>query len=251
MSSDRSQRLSAKELAKLNRQFDQQLEDLRKNTSGTGPSLSHTHRWAKLFLFSLFLISGLIAPFVVLIRTSIHLYADFQLNGWIALSAGVLATVILLTAYVLFLAFRYNQQWHTNKYIRRGIALLVAAYTLYGLLYYSGMNTKTEQVRSYYRTLHPIMRVALSTATFADSDIVVTDIRRRPADYAAMGLPRNPQSLHYVQSNGYVHAVDLRTKHRAEWKNWLMETGMNVMGLQTLRHVGTEDHLHVYLPLND
>jgi hypothetical protein len=125
------------------------------------------------------------------------------------------------------------------------------AYTLYGLLYYSGMNTKTEEVQNYYRSLHPIMRVAITTVTFADSYIVLTDIRRQPEDYAAMGLPENPHSLHYEQSNGYVHAVDLRTKGRPEWKNWLVGTSLNAMGLYTLRHEGTTDHLHVYLPLND
>ncbi len=160
-------------------------------------------------------------------------------------------TILLLIGYGLFLTFRYRKEVRINKYITRGIVVLVMAYTLYGLSYYSSMNTKTEEIRSYYRSLHPIMRVALATTTLADSDLLLTDIQREPEDYAQMGLPVNQQSLHYVQSNGYVHAVDLRTRGRAEWKNWLTRMTINIIGLETIRHVGTTDHLHVYLPLND
>jgi hypothetical protein len=45
-----------------------------------------------------------------------------------------------------------------------------------------------------------------------------------------------------------VHAVDLRTIGRAEWKNVLLNWYFRSMGFRTLRHVGTADHLHVSLP---
>lgn len=127
---------------------------------------------------------------------------------------------------------------------------MVLAYTFYGVMYYSSLNTKTDQIQSYYRSLHPIMRVALTTITLANDDLVVTDIRRNPEDYKRMGLSENEQSLHYVQSSGYVHAVDLRTKNRSAWKNGILKFSFNVVGLSTIRHRGTADHLHVYLPLN-
>jgi len=77
---------------------------------------------------------------------------------------------------------------------------------------------------------------------------VVTDAARTREDYAAMGLPPAETSLHFAQSDGYVHALDLRTAGRAEWRNVLVEAGFRMMGFRTLRHVGTADHLHVSLP---
>ena len=63
-----------------------------------------------------------------------------------------------------------------------------------------------------------------------------------------MGLAVNPASMHYEQSDGYVHAVDLRTVGRGWWRNWGVEGYFRAMGFGTLRHRGTEDHLHVMDP---
>lgn len=243
-------KLSFDKLAELNKQFDRQLKELQKRDGPKDKPEGHPFPYKKFFLKILILGLCLVAPFIVLIRMSVYMYLSYQLNGWLALAVGVLMTILLLIGYGLFLTFRYGKEVRINKYITRGIVVLVMAYTLYGLLYYS-MNTKTEEIRTYYRSLHPIMRVALATTTLADSDLLVTDIQREPKDYAQMGLPVNQQSLHYVQANGYVHAVDLRTSGRAEWKNWLTHITINIIGLKTIRHVGTTDHLHVYLPLND
>ena len=98
-------------------------------------------------------------------------------------------------------------------------------------------------------SLHPLLRVALSTLILADRDLVVTDLARGPKDYAAMGLSPNDGSLHYVQRDGYTHAADLRTAGRSELKNVLVRVYFWSMGFATLRHVGSGDHLHVELPL--
>lgn len=253
MSAETGEKLSFNELAELNKKFDQQLKELQggDQSGGQPGGSSKSFSYKKLLLKILILGVCMVAPFIVLVRTSVYMYLSYQFNGWLALSVGVILTVLLLIGYGLFLAFRYGKGVRINKYITRGIVVLVMAYTLYGLLYYSSMNTKTEEIKSYYRSLHPIMRVALATTTLADSDLLVTDIQREPEDYQHMGLPVNQGSLHYVQSNGYVHAVDLRTRGRAEWKNWLTHMTINIIGLKTIRHVGTADHLHVYLPLND
>ena len=47
---------------------------------------------------------------------------------------------------------------------------------------------------------------------------------------------------------GHVYAVDIRTKGRKEWQNSLVRGYFRAMGFETLRHVGTADHLHVSLP---
>ncbi len=242
---DTGQSLSFKELKELNDQFDQQLQELDRNQPRDS-----SFSWKKLLLNILLSIIALVLPFFLLVRTSVFMYNSYQANGWLALLIGCVATVLLLLLYGGIFVYKFGMGNKALKYIFRGILVLVLAYTFYGMLYYSSLNTKTEEIHSYYRSLHPIMRVALTTVTLADSDVVVTDIQRRPEDYHRMGLSENEQSLHYVQPSGYVHAVDLRTKGRPKWKNWMFEYSFRLLGLSTVRHVGTADHLHVYLPLN-
>lgn len=121
---------------------------------------------------------------------------------------------------------------------------------MYGLLFYSSITTKTADVQNYYRSLHPILRVTLATVSLADNELLVTDIQRFKGDYAAMGSPENRKTLHYVQDTGYVHAADVRTIGRSYLKNQMTAGILKLLGLKTIRHVGTADHLHVYLPLN-
>jgi hypothetical protein len=110
---------------------------------------------------------------------------------------------------------------------------------------------KNEDLRSEYRSLHPLLRVATSTFILVDGDLVITDMERQAADYERMRLPVYERSLHFVQEDGYAHAVDLRTIGRSEWRNFTMQVCFRAMGFRTLRHVGTADHLHVSLPLPD
>lgn len=251
MSADEMQRNHTfAELVKLNNKLDQQLEEFGNGQNASDHPSSQSFPWKKLVAGLLMGLVWIVVPFVVLVRTSVYTYETYRFNGWLALSMGIVATILLLMGYSLYISYRYRNRIRIHKYIVRGIVILVVAYTLYGVLYYSSLNTKTDQIRSYYRSLHPIMRVALATITVADSNVLVTDIRRQPGEYTRMGLPINRQSLHYMQSDGYIHAVDIRTKGRAEWKNWLTRAAFYLSGIETQRHVGTADHLHVYLPLN-
>src|SRR5205823_4288946 len=82
----------------------------------------------------------------------------------------------------------------------RRIALpFVVAYSIYALVYLSSANAKSDRVRAYYASLHPLLRVGLSTLIVFDRDAVITDLARRPEDYKTMGLPPNDGSLHLVQ----------------------------------------------------
>jgi hypothetical protein len=146
----------------------------------------------------------------------------------------------------LFLLFRRVQ----NKQLLLKSSLIAAggltmAFCLFALFTLSASNAKTEEVRSLYRTMHPVLRVAVSTLTLADGDLVVTDIRRTEEDYERMGLPVFENSLHFEQENGYVHAVDLRTIGQSEFRNLMLEYSFRLLGFRTLRHTGTADHLHV------
>ncbi len=84
-----------------------------------------------------------------------------------------------------------------------------------------------------------------------DRDLLITDGSRQPEDYKRMGLKTNNHSLHYKQSDGFSHALDIRTKGRPEWLNKTVQIYFRLMGFNTLRHVGTADHLHVSLMSHD
>lgn len=219
-------------------------------TSG-GRSKSRRFSPGRILGKALLLVTALVLPFLVLVRVSTWTYLRYDLNGWLALGAGVAGTVVLMLAYLLYASVRFRSSTWRHRYLVRGSALLVVAYCAYALIYISSLNTKTEDVRSYYRSLHPVMRVAVTTASLADDRLLLTDIGRTPEDYRAMGLSPRQQSMHYVQDNGYVHAVDLRTIGRAGWKNFALRWYFEGLGFGTLRHRGTADHLHVFLPLND
>lgn len=240
---DTKQNPSFDQLKELNDQFDQRLQVLERNQP-----LNSSLSWKKVLLKVLLGIVALPLPFFLLVRVSVFMYHNYQTNGWLALSIGCFATITLLFLYGGFFVLKFGMANKAFKHIFRGVLVLVLAYTFYGTLYFSSLNTKTEEIHSYYRSLHPIMRVALTTVTLADSEVVVTGIQRSPEDYQRMGLSEKEHSLHYVQPNGYVHAVDLRTRGRANWKNWIFEYSFNYLGLSTIRHIGTADHLHVYLP---
>src|SRR5256885_1169551 len=96
-------------------------------------------------------------------------------------------------------------------------------------------------------SVHPLLRLALSTLILVDRDMLITDTGRAPDDYGRMGLPTNSRSRHFEQADGWIHAVDLRTTGRGFIKNRGVQFYFWLMGFDTRRHVGTADHLHVEL----
>lgn len=202
-------------------------------------------RWLRTILWWLGLT---LLPFALLVRVSVLSYATLGTPTWLALCLGALVALAIFAAYGARISVRLTGKARV-KLIATHVALpLVIAYCGYALVYLSSANAKTETVRSFYRDLHPLFRLALSTAVLLDGDLVVTDLRRTPADYAALGLPVYEASLHFDQSDGYVHAADLRTLGRPAWRNAVTRLYFETMGFRTLRHVGTADHLHVSLP---
>ena len=190
-------------------------------------------------------------PFLALVRVSVWSYAAFGAPTWLALGAGALLTLIIVGIYGAGISARLTGRARVRLIFTRIALPITIVYCGYALLYLSGANAKSEHVRTYYTSLHPIFRLALSTAILFDGDLVVTDVRRIPSDYVAMGLPVREASLHYRQADGYVHAVDLRTMGRPAWRTGATTLYFRLMGLRTLRHVGTADHLHVSLPVRE
>lgn len=190
-------------------------------------------------------------PFLVLVRVSVFFYSHYGYATWPALAVGAVCTLALVTAYAAWLWRRITGRTRTRELVlARRVALpLVLAYLIYALVYVSSGNAKSDRVRAYYTSLHPLLRLALSTWILLDREIVITDLARRPEDYATMKLPPLDGSLHYRQRDGYAHAADLRTAGRGFVKNGLVRLYFWSMGFDTLRHVGTADHLHVELPV--
>ena len=213
--------------------------------------LSFKRKAIRLGLWALLILTLTIFPFFLLIKTSIYLNIDQGLNGWVSLFGGIGATVAILLVYVVMLFRKVKNKKLIFRYGLGGVGALVGGFCLYGLLYVSSVNAKSDSVKEVYRSLHPILRVAVATTTLAEGDLVITDIKRSTEDYTKMGLPINQSSLHFPQADGYVHAIDLRTKGHSEFRNFMLSNSLRLMGFKTLRHVGSADHLHISLPYSE
>lgn len=205
--------------------------------------------YSRVLRFTAGTVIAIVLPFFVLVRTSVWLNQSYSVWPWLAVAAGMIVTAILLITYVAWIRWKVGSRVRFSKGVAKGALVLVGLFVGYSALYISAANVKTEQVRETYVALHPMLRMAVSTLIVIDGELVVTDGMRVAEDYERMGLTINEGSLHYRQQNGYVHAVDLRTRGRAEWKNVLMTIYFKITGFRTLRHTGTADHLHVSLPV--
>ncbi len=207
------------------------------------------------FLFFLIrLLFFIILPFFVLIRVSVYLYNDYQVYPWLAVLGGIIVSALVVWLYALYNIHRFTGKvggWTGMTRTYWITAALVLVYCLPGLLYLSASNAKSEEVRKEFRTLHPVLRLGISTLVIFDKQLIITDANRLPEDYRKMGLPTKGHSLHYKQSSGFVHAIDLRTRDKSEFRNGLVKMYFWLMGFNTLRHVGTADHLHVSIDSPD
>lgn len=209
----------------------------------------------KRLLFQFIKISCLLVlPFLALIRTAVFLYESYGWLPWIALMGGVGCSALLLFIYLTYIQAWLQGALGDFRSLRRTYWLaiiLVVVYCLPALFYVSGANAKHAQVAEEFTSLHPVLRLGVSTLVFIDKRLILTDASRLPEDYREMGLATNHHSLHYTQRSGYAHAVDIRTRGRSEWRNALIKLYFKLMGFNTLRHVGTADHLHVSISSPD
>jgi len=197
--------------------------------------------------FLLLFIAAILLPFFILIRGGLFFWYHWEINAWLALGLSAVCTMLLLSGYVLIFLRWITGKWKLSRWIPRIVGVLTLSYCLYGLFYLSSVNTKTEEVRSHYITLHPMLRITAATLTLADKNMLITDTARELSDYEKMGLTVNQNSLHFKQEDGFVHAIDLRTVKRNSLHNRLVQAAFRVSGFETLRHTGTADHLHVSL----
>ena len=223
------------------------IEEAKKRGKGSGPDLRALPRRAGRVLLLATLIAVL--PFAILIRGGVFAYAAWGLGAWSSLFVAMLATALLLGAYAWVVSVRLGASAGTRKLLTRGAAAVAGAYVVYALVFVASANVKSDAVRAGYSEVHPLLRVASSAVILVDPASVITDAGRTLEDYRLMGLTPNEASLHFEQDTGFVHAIDLRTVGRPEWRNRAVELGFWAMGFHSLRHVGTADHLHVSLRL--
>lgn len=190
-------------------------------------------------------------PLFILVRLSVWFYSDYGLWPWAAVLVGALSTAFVFIMLVLLLVKRATGSIDAPRYFKWAVLCLVVVYCGYSGLFLLAGSVKSDGVKATYTSLHPSLRLALSTWMLADSRLVITEAERQPEDYARMGLQRNEASLHMVTSSGYLHAVDLRTTSRQEWRNFVTTIYFKAMGFGALRHPGTADHLHVSIPISE
>lgn len=190
-----------------------------------------------------------VLPFVLLIRGGVLAYRVWNLGTWPSLAFAALATATLLGLYAWWASRHLGAGPASTQLIARSVFGVALAYVVYMLVFIASANVKTDEVRAEYRAMHPLLRVASSALILADPGAIVTDAGRSPQDYRRMGLTPVEASLHFVQDDGYVHALDLRTNGRSELRNRSIQAAFWMLGFHTLRHVGTDDHLHVSLRL--
>ncbi len=209
-------------------------------------------RWALWLGLMLRLAAPLVVialPFVVLVRGAVLLYGSAHWPPWLALLASGLAMIGVVALYGAVASHKLTGRVRF-VWIARWVALpLVAGFLIRGLIYLDRSHAQNDAIRAEYRDTHPLLRVALATLDLADDRLVVTDMSRTAADYTRLGLPVLTNTMHGVQRDGWVHAVDIHTAGRGLLVNLLVEGYFRIMGFRTLRHVGTADHLHVELPL--
>lgn len=191
-----------------------------------------------------------VVPFTLLLRGSVHAHGAWGWGAWPAVGAGVVFASLSLGLLTWLGLTLLRIRGGFRRILSRAALFLAVAYAGYGLVYIAARNTKGDEVRAEYHALHPLLRLASTTLFLVDEQAVVTDASRTREDYLAMGLRPAEASLHFRQPSGFVHALDLRTNGRAEWRNRMVAFGFRAMGFRTLRHVGTADHLHISLPTN-
>jgi hypothetical protein len=186
-------------------------------------------------------------PFLVYVRSAVGLYSQGGVSPVLSVIGAGMITAGLLALYAGWLSRRFKGRARAESIMRWVAIPTLVAWCVYSLLYLASANAKSDEVRQEYRSMHPVLRIAVATAIMGDGDLVLTDSRRVAGDYARMGLRVNDRTKHYAQKNGWVHAVDLRTNGRGEIRNRALQGYFSLMGFQTLRHVGTADHLHIQL----
>lgn len=194
----------------------------------------------------LWLAVGTIASVLTGMRAQLLLLERFPQGGWMVACAGLLIGGLVLGV-ALVTVFTCRSLKRTGLLLLV-VPLVVAGVGLAGIARFPENHFKDEQVAGEWQQLQPTLRLALWVVALEDWSMVLTDIARTPEGYVSMKLEAPEESRHYVGEDGYARAVDLRVGDAGALRNWVRQGLLLMMGLETLRHEGTADHLHVELP---
>ena len=165
-------------------------------------------------------------------------------NGLPSYPAIVLGNYI----YIVLFAFWFYKK---KKYNKLKWPLILTFILVTGTSYYfinslGNENFKNQSELGQYKdNTHPVLKYYTVILSVFDSDMVITDSKRNPEDYEKMNLPEFKGSLHYIQNDGYSHALDLRTKTRSRLRNLLVRGYYYLLGYTAIEHKGTAMHIHV------
>lgn len=218
------------------------------STTKAGRKPPRRRRWGRRLLLVIVLTPVVVVvPLVLLLRGSLELHAAAGTGVGLSLAGGAAGALLILGLLIAGMAAALGLPGGLRRILARVAMLVAAGWVVSGLFFVAAENAKGDDVAAEYRDLHPFLRIASATLILFDRGAVLTDASRTVEDYEAMGLPANEASRHFEQPDGWVHALDLRTAGRPEWRNRGVALGFQAMGFETLRHVGTADHLHISL----
>ena len=125
-------------------------------------------------------------PFLVLVKVAVFFYSHQGYSTVLALASGTACTAALVTAYAAWLWHRFTGRVRLALVARRFALPLVVAYCGYALIYLSSANVKSDRVRAYYASLHPLLRIALSTRIhlLRVSNATLASVKSHRATYA-------------------------------------------------------------------
>ncbi len=193
----------------------------------------------------------LILPLLVLIKGTVMSYQS-EMGYLISLLIGGLAAFVVLLTYLIAIDRVAGRQVFFNIWIKLGVAAIsVLSFMLYSMYVLNDENVKNRRIASQYTQTHPVLRLGLQSWSLFDRKLVITDIARSLSFYRRHRMRTYHRSLHFPQKylDGRVYALDIRTKGRGKFRNWITQVMFRMMGFGTLRHTGTADHLHIELPL--
>jgi hypothetical protein len=187
-------------------------------------------------------------PFFLLVNGSVMSHRFLGTPAWTSILLGSGLATAWISLWGTRLWRRMTGRARVREIFQKFALPIVLVFSVYSLGWVSNFAAKSDATRSTYQNLHPTLRLALGTATLIDPDVVITGIARERADYARMGLRPVHNSLHFEQQDGWIHAVDLRTRGRGPIRNLSSQLYFRLMGFRALRHGGSGDHLHIALP---
>ncbi len=215
-------------------------------------NLPLTIKWlllAPLILFGLALL--VLLPFIVLIKGAVISY-DNGFSTTVAVLIGSIGTFIVILVYLVAIdRMSRRRRFRIPVWVKLTVAgAIVVGFSANALFVLADQNVKSRKIAKGFTKVHPILRIGVSTWSVFDPGLVITDMTRKRKDYHRMHTRVYNKSMHFTQADGYVHAIDLRTKRRSRIRNWITQTVFRMMGFGTLRHNGTADHLHVQLGMS-